>query len=84
MIDEILSHSAVLFSDQTMSFTYIMYTMKLKSLDSKFKKIVNEDGAVTDYDKYYKYTVELKQILTKSLYKMLQKEEYFSNTFYEP
>ena len=83
MIDEILYHSAVLFSDQTMSPTYILYTMKLKSLDSKFKKIVNEDGAITDYDRYYLYTEELKQILTKNLYKMLMKEEYFSKTFYE-
>lgn len=84
MIDEILAHSAILFSDQTLSPTYILYTMKLKSLDSKFKKIVDEDGAITDYEKYYIYTEELKSILTKNLYKMLQKEEYFSNTFYEP
>jgi len=83
IIDEIIMHSNTIFTSKKSTTRLFVFKNSLRRLDNKFKKIVDEEGKITDSTKYKKYIKELEKILEDNLYYLLLQEDFFNNTIVE-
>ena len=85
IIHELLDAFEILFVDQKYTHKYRSLTSNLKSIDSRFNKIVNSEGNVNSEEKfelYQEYVDDTLEILTLYLPEMLKDEPFFNQVFY--
>lgn len=85
IVHELLKHLDVVFHDQRFSPKYLLFIAKINSIDRKMSRLVNSEGGINTDEKFEKYHVlgeELMATLKKYIPELLEREDFFGNTFY--
>lgn len=86
IIDELLKHFKILFSDQKYTHKYLFLTTAMERYNTKLSKIVRSKGGINSDEKFVlrqEYVKGLMRLLTMYLPEMLKEEQFFYDVFYK-